>query len=112
MGVTIRILVCSAADSVARVCDWQSVMIVSVIGRRFSGWSLAFLDYSAEKSRATKRPVMASLLTQVRTCPCAVVRRGVKVTLYTWQPKPGLVRDWLENLREGSVTWSALETAD
>ena len=55
---------------------------------------------------------MASLLSQVRTCPCAVVRRGVKVTLYSGQPKPGLVREWLESLREGMVTWSALETAD
>lgn len=79
---------------------------------RYSGWSLACLDYAAEQGRASKAPLMSSLLSHVRSCPCVVVRRGQKVSLFTGQPKPGSVREWLEALKMGEVAWAALEPVD
>ena len=70
------------------------------------------LDYSTENASQHKSPRMRALLHHIRPCPCAVVRKGQKIALYSEAARPGLLREWLEKLKMGEVKWTPLESAD
>ena len=74
-------------------------------------WSVCFLDYSSQVALPTtsKPPLIRALLARLRSCPCAVVRKGTRIVAYSDQPTPARVEEWIERLKLGELTWQSLE---
>ena len=96
-GATMRALGAHMAELFGASVEWR-------------GWQLCFLDYSSQVALPTtsKPPLIRALLARLRSCPCAVVRKGQRLVAYSGQPTPGRVEEWIGRLRMGELTWESL----
>jgi hypothetical protein len=92
--------------------------IGSFFAERFSEersrtWSVCFLDYSVQVQAANKPPLLRALLARLRSCPCAVVRKGKRLVAFSDQlVGPERVEDWIERLKMGELNWEDIAEDD
>ena len=80
-----------------------------VRGAEFRQWSVAQLDFAREHGRDDKTPTTRELLTRLRRCPCAVVKRASKLAAHSGPPSARSVDDFIMSLRMGQVSWASLD---
>lgn len=102
----------------AGIVDGTTMRAVgSFFSARFSDersrtWAVCFLDYSVQVQAANKPPLLRALLARLRSCPCAVVRKGKRLVAYSDQPSPERVEDWIERLKMGELNWEDIAEED